>query len=310
MPKTKHCAMRFLVLLSLILGTQAMAQPVVTRDSAPQTVDDLRRQVATLKVLVYDPAARFSASVILAQLRDLAMFAKARTDSAADLRDATLMIANIEKKVGKDTDARAAYEQGLTIDATPPLSAHRAAVDHWHLAELLSDAKEYPASAKHYRIATERAEGVPTLTEDQRLGIRQQLGFVLHEANRFSEALETNLPLLSDGEKLHGRDSDLLRGLITNIAQNLHALGRKAEAEPYLVRAIALAKASGKVWNEQNLLFQRGVLAFELGRSDDARRLMRERIDLVVKNNRKDLIESAREDFAILEDKIGRGVKQ
>ena len=154
------------------------------------------------------------------------------------------------------------------------------------------------------------AENVETITWDQRLGIRQQLGYVLHEAKRHAEALEVNVPLLADGERLHGKDDDNLRGLITNIAQNLHALGRKSEADPYFVRAIALAKASGKIWNEQDLLFQRGVLAFELGRHDEARRLMRERIDLLVKNNRTKLIEGAREDLTILEGKIRRGEKE
>jgi tetratricopeptide (TPR) repeat protein len=307
--KTK-CVLSCIVLLNLWLGTQVMAQPVVTREPAPQSVDDLRRQVATLKALVYDPDARFSASVILAQLRDLATFASKRTDSTADLRDTHLMIGNIEKKVGSDLTARDAYQRGLSIDASPPLPPHRAAVDHWHLAELLADAKDYAASAKHYRHAMQHAAGVSTITEDQRLGIRQQLGFVLHESNRFSEALEINLALLPEGEALHGKDSDLLRGLITNIAQNLHALGRKDEADPYLARAIALAQAAGKVWNEQKLLFQRGVLAFERDRHDDARRFMRERIALVTQHNRKDLIASAREDLAILEDKIRRGVKQ
>jgi tetratricopeptide (TPR) repeat protein len=310
MPKTKHCALRFLVLLSVLLGTQVMAQPVPTRDPAPQSLIDLRRQVTKLKTLVYDPATRFSASVILAQLRDLADFATNRTDTAADLRDTYLLIGNIEKKVGKDSDARAAYERGLAIDTLPPLPAHRAAVANWDLAELLSDAKEFPASAKHYRLAMQHAAGVATINEDQRLGIRQQLGYVLHEAKRFSEALEINLALLPEGEALHGKNSDLLRGLITNIAQNLHALGRKGDADPYLVRALALAKSAGKVWNEQDLLFQLGVLAFERGRHDDARRLMRERIDLVVPSNRKDLIVSTREDLAILEDKIRRGVKE
>ena len=302
--------LRCIVLLTLAFGAQVMAQPVTTRDPAPQSVDDLSRQVTKLKTLVYDPHARFSASVILAQLRDLQTFASNRSDSAAGLRDTYLMIGNIEKKVGKDSYARAAYEQGLAIDTQPALPPHRAAVANWDLAELLSDAKVYPASAKYYRLAMQHAAGVSTITEDQRLGIRQQLGFVLHEADRFSEALEINLALLPEGEALHGRDSDLLRGIITNIAQNLHALGRKDEADPYLARAIALAKSAGKVWNEQGLLFQRGVLAFERGRHDDARRFMRERIALVMRHNRKDLNVSAREDLTILEDKILRGAKK
>jgi tetratricopeptide (TPR) repeat protein len=296
--------------LAVMCAGIANAQPVVTRDPAPKTIQDLGDQVAKLKKLVYDPNSLFSASTIVAQLRDLEAVARIRGDRAADLRDCLLMIGNIEKKMGKDEDALEAYKRGLAIDAEPPLPAHRAAVDNWHLAELLSDAKEYPAAANHYREAARRAKGVDTITEDQRLGIRQQLGYVLHESKRYAEALEVNLALLPDGEQLHGNDSELLRGLITNIAQNLHALDRKSEADPYLVRAIALVKASGKIWNEQDLLFQRGVLAFELGRHDDARRLMRERLDLVVKNNRKDLIERAREDLTTLEDKIRRGVKK
>ncbi len=306
---TAGATTRLLATVAFMAAAQVAAQPVTTRDPAPKTVDEFRGQVARLKTLVYDPNARFSASVIVAQLRDLAAFATKQSNDTAERRDVYLMIGNIEKKAGKDQDSMDAYKRGLSMVVSPPLPGHRAAVDNWQFAELLSDAKDFTTSAKHYRLATQHAAGVATITEDQRLGIRQQLGYVLHEAKRYAEALEVNLPLLAEGERLHGSDSDNLRGLITNIAQNLHALGRKAEADPYLQRAIVLARGSGKVWNEQLLLFQRGVLAFELGRHDEARRFMRERIDLVVKNNRKDLIEPARDDLAILEDKIRRGVK-
>jgi hypothetical protein len=54
-------ATKFLIVafLNLLFGGPAMAQPVVTRDPAPKTVDEFRDQVAKLKKLVYDPGALF-----------------------------------------------------------------------------------------------------------------------------------------------------------------------------------------------------------------------------------------------------------
>ncbi|MEQ1650183.1 MAG: tetratricopeptide repeat protein, partial [Hyphomicrobiaceae bacterium] len=180
----------------------------------------------------------------------------------------------------------AALQAALDIKTSPLLSAERLARSYHLLAEHLQIREDFSAAAENYRIAVRHMAETPAFNEDQRLGTEQELGLVLHEAGRFQEALDNNLRVLAGGERIHGAKNPLLRSLVTNIAQNLHALGRKLEAEPYLVRALAMARLEGKDWNEQDLLFQLGVLAFETDRNDDARRFMKERIAILKKTDR------------------------
>jgi tetratricopeptide (TPR) repeat protein len=283
--------------------------PKVTEQRAvpPMGRDEIASRVEALRATVYDRSAVFSRSQILLELHALAGEAEARGDMPDAQRDALLMIGLVESKGGDAKDVVTALEWALDIKAVTPLPAERQARTHHLLAEHLQIREEYAAAAVHYRLAIRHMAATPAFNEDQRLGTGQELGFVLHEAKKYQDALDSNLEVLTGGERIHGADSPLLRTLLVNIAQNLHALGRKPEAEPYLVRALAMARAEGKIWNEQDLLFQLGVLAFETGRNDEALKRMRERIGVIKKNNRKDLIASANEDLQILEDKIRTG---
>jgi tetratricopeptide (TPR) repeat protein len=288
----------------------ALAQAPKTlehRATPPKTKEDLIARLEAMRAKVYDRNAQFSRSQALAELRILATDAEARGTLPDALRDILLMIGLVESKSGDPREVISALRRALAVPGTTPLPADRLARTHHMLAEHLKDARDHAAAAAHYREAAAHMMGQPAFTEDQRLGTLQDLGYVLHEAKRYQDALDNNLNVLAGGEHIHGADSPLLRSVITNIAQNLHALDRKPEAEPYLVRALALARAEGKVWNEQDLLFQLGVLAFETGRNGDARRHMTERIDVIKRNNRKDLLGDATEDLRALEDKIKTG---
>ena len=266
----------------------------------------LERRIETLRKEVYDPEARFSRSQMLSELRALETAADRLGGAADSLRTILLMIGLIESKGGETRNVIDAFTRALAIEGTAPLSAERLARTHHMLASHLQDQKQFERAAEHYREAVRfMAEAKhPDFTEDARLGTGQDLGYVLHEAGQFQQALDNNLAVLAGGERLHGADNTLLRSVITNIAQNLHALGRKPEAEPYLKRALGMARAEGKVWNEQNLLFQLGVLAFETGRDDAARRYMSERVSLIRKHGREELLKDALEDQKILEEKI------
>jgi tetratricopeptide (TPR) repeat protein len=289
--------------------TRAVAQTAKStehRVMPPKSDVELVARVEAMRAKVYDRNAVFSRSQVLSELYALAKDAEARKISDAH-RDTLLMIGLVESKGGDAKAVIMALEQALEIKGTTPLSSERLARSHHLLAEHLQIREAYAAAAIHYRQAMRHMADTPAFNEDQRLGTGQELGYVLHEAKNYQEALDNNLQVLTGGERIHGATNPLLRTVITNIAQNLHALGRKPEAEPYLVRALAMTRAEGKVWNEQDLLFQIGVLAFETGRSDEARRYMRERIDVIKKNDRKDLLANANEDLRILEDKIKTG---
>jgi tetratricopeptide (TPR) repeat protein len=268
---------------------------------------DLNARVEALKAEIYDPDTIFSRSQKLAELRTLVEHAKSRADASDALRDSLLMIGLVESKGGETENVVKACREAFAVEGASPLPAERSARAHHMFADHLKDLVEYAEAAMHYRLGIESMKLAPVFTEDQRLGSGQDLGYVLHEAGKYQEALDNNIEVLSGGERLHGQDNPLLRSVVTNIAQNLHSLGRKSEAEPYLRRALAMARAAGEVWHEQDLLFQLGVLAYETGDNDAARRHMKERIDVIKKHDRSDLLDSATEDLKILEEKNSKG---
>jgi tetratricopeptide (TPR) repeat protein len=268
---------------------------------------DLNARVEALKAEIYDPDTIFSRSQKLAELRTLVEHAKSRADASDALRDSLLMIGLVESKGGETENVVKACREAFAVEGASPLPAERSARAHHMFADHLKDLGEYAEAAMHYRLGIESMKLAPVFTEDQRLGSGQDLGYVLHEAGKYQEALDNNIEVLSGGERLHGQDNPLLRSVVTNIAQNLHSLGRKSEAEPYLRRALAMARAAGEVWHEQDLLFQLGVLAYETGDNDAARRHMKERIDVIKKHDRSDLLDSATEDLKILEEKNSKG---
>jgi tetratricopeptide (TPR) repeat protein len=271
--------------------------------------DTLLREVEKVREVVYDYDARFSRPQMLENLRDLLKNAEKIGGAPATERDLLLMIGLIESKGGTPQDVTEALSRALKITAEPPLTEERLARTHVLLGDNFKDAGEYARAAEHYAASIGHMAKSREFTEDNRLGIGQDLGYVLNEAQKYQAALDNNIAVLSGGEKLHGTESPLLRSVITNIAQNLHALDRKAEAEPYLLRALALARADEREWNEQDLMFQLGVLAFELGDNEKARRFMQDRLAFVKRINREDLIEAATEDLEVLEDKIKTGRK-
>ncbi|NOU05672.1 MAG: tetratricopeptide repeat protein, partial [Hyphomicrobiaceae bacterium] len=219
----------------------------------PHSKDELIARVKAMRAKVYDRNAVFSRSEIPAELHALTADAKTRGIEDAQ-RDSLLMIGLVESKGGDAEDVVAALQAALDIKTSPLLSAERLARSYNLLAEHLQIREDFSAAAENYRIAVRHMAETPAFNEDQRLGTEQELGLVLHEAGRFQEELDNNLRVLAGGERIHGAKNPLLRSLVTNIAQNIHALGRKLEAEPYLVRALAMARLEGKDWNEQDLL--------------------------------------------------------
>lgn len=77
-----------------------------------------------------------------------------------------------------------------------------------------------------------------------------------------------------------------------------------SEVEAYLIRAQEIAEADDDLSRVQNMLFQRGVLAFDLGEMDRARALMQERIERLAADGEPDWLDIAREDYEELERRI------
>ena len=69
------------------------------------------------------------------------------------------------------------------------------------------------------------------LTDAQRLGVRENIGFVLHEDKQYAQAVASNRATLTEAERIFGPGDGRLTTILTNLAQNEYELGQFAEAE-------------------------------------------------------------------------------
>jgi tetratricopeptide (TPR) repeat protein len=300
----------FRLFASAILGAgagAAQAQAPQPPSAATQlTRPEIDARIASWTATNDDPAARFSASAALAELT---VVAEAAANSGYDeaLRDVSFLIGQIEAKRHNGQAAVVALNKALSLSARLPPKPEQIVGAHFSLARLAERDGDYRKAAGEFRLALGAAETSPSHTQDHRLGIAQQLGYALHEAGQFEDALRVNRETLAGGEKLHGADDPRLKTIHINIAQNLHALDLKQDIKAHLKSALAMSRASGQIDYEQDMLFQLGVIAFETGRPDEARRWMTERIALLRQHKRDDLIEKALEDLKVLDDKVRSG---
>lgn len=296
-------------LSSACLGwSVAVAQPGVKGPSETTALSrpEIDRRLTDWTRTNDDPAARFSASAAIAELTAAAQAAE-REGYTEALRDLWFLIGEIEGKRQNGAAAVAALQRALKFSETSKPDTGKLVRAHFTLGKAHAAEADYAAAASDYRAAIELAKRSPGHTEDNRLGMQQELGYVLHEAGEYEEALRVNRETLAGGERLHGATDPRLKTVHVNIAQNLHALGRRDEIETHLKTALTMSRASSQIDWEQDMLFQLGVLAFETGRYDDARRWMKERIALLRERKRDDILARAVEDYDELERRIATG---
>ena len=133
------------------------------------------------------------------------------------------------------------------------------------LAKLQPLLAEFPLNQLDSLPLTAKAEST-TPSALTVLGLHQQHGHLLHELERYPEALSANLQTLAAArERLPPDEQHRLQGVLTNIAQNHHALGQLKEAEPYLLERLKLVQAQGDDERVLDTYFQLMVLAHERG---------------------------------------------
>lgn len=206
---------------------------------------------------------------------------------------------------GEAEEAFTRTGEALRIDALSPFLPEEERVYAIHrLATLAEEIGEWDVAIESDRkiLSLSGSE----FNEDQRLGIRAQLGFCLHEAKNYAEAMTVNQALLAEGEKRYGLDSTQLLVVITNLAQNAYELGEFEVAKSFLERRLSIATKHEAQSHIDDSFFQLGVLAFEQGHSKEAESLMKRRLELTEKSGDEDRIESAQEDLRILYEKMGR----
>lgn len=259
-----------------------------------------------LRSTVYDASSMFSGSRMsadLAALQPLAEAVGADSDEMADLLWLQFVVFHKRQQdseglpLGLRALAMRAAKGGLT-----PTERYE---QHYALGESALEAEDYDTAIEHLQQSAHWAahEGA-TLGTEQKLGIREEIGYALHEAGRFAEALAHNRQLLTDAQAAFGFGTDKrLSGVINNLAQNAYELGKHAEAKTWLQQRLALGKALEDTDIVLDALFQLGVLAHETRRTAEARAFFQQRVDIARAKDDEYLLESAQATLAEFEER-------
>ena len=109
-------------------------------------------------------------------------------------------------------------------------------------------------------------------TQTQILGVYEDEGYLLHEQKKYREALQANqrlLPVARERLQALGQP-ELLRGLLTNLAQNSYELGELEQARGYLQQRLDIALKAQEHETIYDCYFQLMVLAHEQGQHQQA----------------------------------------
>jgi len=294
--------------LLLLAGGAVLALTFATVRAAAPAADKavFEARFAPLRATVLDAGASFRVSEVYPKLEAIEQVARRiGADSPERARVLDLMsLVRFKQEDFEDTvrlgDACLSLQ---SVDAIPPaeriLLIHRVATSAEHLG------RHAIAEARYRAVLALDADAHGRLLDDaQRLGVQERIGYVLHEAGRPAEALAANRAMLAQAERLFGADDDRLTTVLVNIAQNSYLLGRLDESEAALRRALAIARKAGDDDVADDALFQLGVLAFERGDLDGARRWMRQRTDAALQAQDDERLARAKADADELERRI------
>jgi tetratricopeptide (TPR) repeat protein len=287
----------------------AMDPPNLPSDSPPAELTRLRQRVAEVQASMPAPGADYDASPLSTELEQLLRSARARADARPELRQLLILLARVEFKRRELAKARDLLIEGLAMDAGMAADAGQLTRDHSVLAGVAGDLKNFQIAAEHYGKAAEFSRAATGFDANQKLGIRERFAFALHEAKRYDDACAANLELLEDAERLFGADDHRLSTVLINTAQNLYALKKLAEAQSYLQRALAIARARSDLEREQDLLYQLAVLASEQGRAGEARGYLAERVERLEGRGSSQQLEAARRSLEHFDRNRARAAK-
>lgn len=246
-----------------------------------------------LRDTVYDEGAMFSGSAMSADLAALRPLAEGLGAESTELAQLLWLQFVVYSKRQMDDEGLPLGLRALAIRAAlgdlTPTDRYQ---QHYAIGESALQSEEYDTAIEHLRQSALWAnhDGA-VLSLEQKLGIREEIGYALHEAGRFAEALAHNQQLLGDAQTAFGSDKDArLSGLINNLAQNAYELGDAAQARHYLAQRLALGQALHDDDIVLDTLFQQGVLAHEGGDTALARSLFQQRVTIAHASGDDDLL--------------------
>jgi tetratricopeptide (TPR) repeat protein len=148
---------------------------------------------------------------------------------------------------GRLTDTNAGELSAKLVDLGLAAARHATVAD---------DMDEMEDALAYMRDAVARIDA-GELNDIQRLGLRQTLGRIAHDAREYALALDVNTELLADAEAHLGTEHPDLAGLLNNLAQNYYELADLDRARSFLQRRLSLVDDFD---TEVDTLLQLGVL--------------------------------------------------
>lgn len=270
------------------------------------SAQEFARRFNPLRDTVYDASAMFSGSAMSADLAALRPLAEGLGAESSELAQLLWLQFVVYSKRQMDDEGLPLGLRALAIrSALSDLTPTDRYEQHYAIGESALQSEEYNTAIEHLRQSAHWAdhEGA-TLSAEQKLGIREEIGYALHEAGRFAEALAHNQQLLANARRAFGSDVDArLSGLINNLAQNAYELGDLAQAQRHLQQRLALGQALKDDGIVLDTLFQLGVLAHEAGDSALARSLLQQRVAMAHASGDEDLLEEAQATLAELAER-------
>lgn len=258
--------------------------------------DKFARRFTPLRDTVYDADAMFSGSAMSEDLEALLPLAEKVGAESAEMADLLwLQFVVFGKRQLGDEGLPLGLRTLAIRESRGELTPTDRYEQHYAIGKSAVQAEEYDAAIEHLQLAAEwSAHASATLSLDQKLGIREEIGYALHEAGRFAEALAHNQQLLADAQSAFGSATDeRLSGVINNLAQNAYELGDTTQALAYLQQRLALGQALQDNDIVLDTLFQQGVLAHEAGDAARARTLFEQRVAIARASGNEDLLEDA-----------------
>ncbi|GFE90265.1 hypothetical protein GCM10011488_52190 [Steroidobacter agaridevorans] len=263
---------------------------IAEAEKAARATAKFAKKFEPLRRTILDPTGTFNASRMIADLWALEAVAMRIGQQSPEMSRLYSMLSLVEAKRGNHVDQLVLGERSLDIHAM-----NRALTDeevfylHHDLLAAAEKLKLPDNAVVHARGAVEWMDRVTSLDQLQRFGLRESLGYWLHEAGQFEAAKANNQALLADAERALGSHDGALSGVLNNLAQNSYKLGELEAAGQYLSRCLEIAHLHKRVEREFDVLFQLGVLAQEQGDSERARRHFQQRLELAEREHDEDL---------------------
>lgn len=275
---------------------QDSTNPPLVIDVAQQSYAE---RFTSLRATLLDPNGLFSGSQMHADLLALLPLAKAHGDDSAELAQLYALLALLQGKRDEREEQLAYGEQCLAIQRRNPVLPPEELLSlHYSLSLGAAELERPEQVIEHLRAAIALLPQDRSLSPRQQFGLRQELGYWLHQHGDYAAARAHNQQLLADAEATFGADEADLTGMLTNLAQNAYELHDWTASEAYLQRVVSLSRQHGKLEIELDGLFQLGVLAHERGDNPRALAYFEQRLQLAREADDDYLLERAEEDLA------------